>query len=312
MKCRAFLCLVGLSLSCEDPQDLPPYQINAPRILAVRTIPAQVQPNQPVKREVLAVDALGDPLPIAPLFARCEVPKSLGERSLVSQACMLGYGLVATGQDAPVDALACQRFGPTPAAPEKDEPLPRPVPPDQSGGYYSPEKVWLPGTALEAFFRIRTRCDLLGSTRDVFDAFEAQYQPNQSPDLAAASLSPVLDPNQAQWQLSAPIGVPIPLALRVPATMAQAYLKYEVNRNELTPKREQLTLRWFASGATLQRSEQSYDALTLDRGQPFENTVTLGPTGRARVWMVLQDDRGARSWRSLLILAGPGSLEGNR
>lgn len=305
MKCRPFLYLAALGLGCESPQDLPPYQITGARILAVRTIPAQVKPNQPVMREILAVDALGEPLPITPLFARCELPKTLGERSVVSQACMLGYGLVATGQDSPVDALACQRFGPTPAAPEKDQPMPRPVPPDQNGGYYSPEKVWLPGTPLEAFFRIRTRCDLLGSTRDIFDAFEAQYQPNQSPDLSEASLAPISNPGQAQWQLLAPIGAPIPLTLRVPATMAQSYLKYEVTRNELTPKREQLTVRWFASGASLARSEQSYDGLTLDRNQPFENTITLGPTGRARVWMVLEDDRGARSWRSLLVLAGP-------
>lgn len=305
MKRSAIFLLNGLLVACETPEDLAPYEIRAPRILAVRTLPAQVMPNQPVKREVLAVDARGEPLPTAPMFARCELPKTLGERSLVSQACMLGYGLVATSQDAPVDALACQRFGPTPVAPKKDEPIPRPVPPDQSGGYYSPEKVWIPGAGLEAFFRIRTRCDLLGSTRDVFDAFEAQYQPNQSPDLAAATLFGVTDPSQAQWQLLAPIGVPVKLALQVPATMAQPYLKYELTRNELIPQREQLTLRWFASGARLERSEQSYNGLTLDRNQPFENTLTLGPSGRARVWMVLEDDRGARSWRSLLVLPLP-------
>lgn len=305
MKRTCIFLWAGLVAACDPPQDLAPYQIQAPRILAVRTVPAQVNPDRPVKREVLAVDALGEPLAIAPSFARCELPKPLGERSFVSQACMLGYGLVATGQDAPVDSLACQRFGPTPAPQKKDEPAARPVPPDQSGGYYSPEKVWLPGTSLEAFFRIRTRCDLLGSTRDVFDAFEAQYQPNQSPDLASATLLQVADPSQAQWQLFAPIGTPITLSLQVPATMAQEYIKYELTRNELVPQREQLTLRWFASGASLQRSEQSYDGLTLDRNLPFENTLTLGASGRARVWMVLEDDRGGRSWRSLLILAQP-------
>lgn len=295
-----------LSISaCSDPQDLPPYLIEGPRILAVRAEPAQTTPGQKVQREVLAVDAQGQRIATPPQFARCELPKALGERSFVSQACLVGQGLVPTQADAPIDLLSCQRFGPSPAPPkEKDAPSPRPVPPDKTGGYYSPEKVWIPGTPLQAFYKVRTRCELLGSTREVFDAFEAQYHPNQTPTMDKGQLTPSPDPTASPWTITAPIGVPLELSLQVAPTQAESYVRYEIPRNRIVQDRESLTLRWYAFGATLARSEETLSPDKLDKDDLFRNTLTLGSSGKATLWLVLSDDRGARSWRQLLVFAG--------
>lgn len=302
---KALLCLAVIA-SCKSEADIPPWIVQEPRVLAVRTVPAEARPNQAVKREVLAVDAQGHRLTLAPQFFRCEIPKLLGERTSIGQACLQGHGLLPIPADAPIDPLACKRFGPTPDPPEDEEALlPRPTAPDMSGGYYSPEHLRLsgPNLHLSAFFRVRTRCDLLGATREVFDAFEAHYAPNRAPNLALAELSPPSQKVEDRWELHLPIGVPTKIALQVAAVESELYAIYRIPSNRIDPARETLTLRWFASGATLARSEERKDSIDLDRTSAFENELTLGPAGRASVWLVLQDDRGGTSWRQLLVFA---------
>lgn len=302
---KSLLCL-ALFTGCKGETDLPPWKIQEPRILAVRTVPAEARPNQAVRREVLAVDAQGQRLQFPPEYFRCERPKLLGERTSVGQACLQGHGLVPILADGPVDPMGCKRFGPTPDPPEDEEALlPRPTPPDLSGGYYSPEFLRLsgPNLQLSAFFRIRTRCDLLGATREIFDAFEAQYAPNRPPDLSLAQLGPPVQKVEDRWELPLPVGVPTKLSLQVAAVESEAYAIYRIPLNRIDPARETLTLRWFASGASLARSEERKDSIELDRGTPFENEVTLESEGRATLWLVLQDDRGGTSWRELSLFA---------
>lgn len=302
-----FLALLGAwgCGGCDPIEDLAPYRIDAPRILAVRSDPPQARPGLAVKREVLAVDAQGQRITMPLEFARCELPKTLGERSVVGRACMTGQGLVPIGPEDPIDPLVCQRFGPSPAPSEDPEaPRPRPTPPDSSGGYFAPERVRLPGANLEAFFQIRTRCDLLGATREVFDEFQARHRDNEAPHLHDAVLSPAPLPNSQPWTLRVPVGTPIPLSLSVSAALAQSYVIYQISRNRVIEARESLTLRWFAHGATLGRSEETLDGIALDRGQAFSNELTLGPAGKAILWIVLQDDRGATTWRQISVFAG--------
>lgn len=303
---RAWALLFVLMLgACQAPQDLPPYAIDAPRLLGVRITPAQAKPGEVVQREVLAVDALGQRILTPPTFARCELPKTLGERSLVSQACLMGQGLVPISARDPIDRLSCQRFGPTPLpAKNEEDPRPRPVPPDKSGGYYSPEQIQIPGTPIKAFYRIRTQCDLLGATREVFDDYNARFQPNQGPSLQDAQLTPAPRAQEANWQIQVPIGQPIDLSLKVAASLAQTYIIYEIPRNQIVEARESLTLRWYAHGATLERSEETLEAIDLDREAAFSNKLTLGPTGQANLWLVLQDSRGAMSWRQISVFGG--------
>lgn len=294
-----------LLTGCNLEPELAPYLIERPRILAVRTVPAEATPGSPVTREVLAVNAQGQRIQAPLQYSRCDQPKTLGERSYISQACLKGQGLVPSNAQGPIDQLVCQRFGPTPAPPkEADGPRARPTPPDLSGGYYQPEKVQLPSLGLEAFFRIRTPCDLLGATRDVFDAYNQRYRPNAIPNIDQATLSPTPLAGKEPWTLQFAPGQPTNITLNVAPAVAESYVIFEIPRNRLKASRESLTLHWFANGATLAKSEQILSGLDLDRGESFQNTLTLGDQGQARVWLVLEDDRGARSWRELLVVAG--------
>lgn len=293
----------ALASGCDSPDLGLATRIDAPMILATRSVPAEARPGEALQREYLIVDQNGEALALEPKLATCTLPRRLGERGYVSQACLRGFGLIPQSPQGALWDQACSIFGPTPPPVEDDEQGLRPSDPDKSGGYYVPERVAveIQGQTLSSFLLLRSRCDLVGATRDVFDAYRKSYRENQHPDLSTAQ---VWINGQPGWMQKINPGSTLTIELAVPAEQSEAYPIYNQIYNRLDPGQEQLTLRAYISRGELLPSAQALNAAQLQQGQRYRFSLRTEPTFRSAIlWWVLEDERGGRSWRSLRIEA---------
>ncbi|MGB8295675.1 MAG: hypothetical protein WCG85_09645, partial [Polyangia bacterium] len=121
------LSLFVLFAACEPKVGSPISLINGPAILAVKGVPAEVDPtaaDSTVNYEALAVDGGGRvPAPTADinsplLWATCSQPKPPTESNSVSTACLDQNALPGVAGDsldtysAPAPSTACSLFGP--------------------------------------------------------------------------------------------------------------------------------------------------------------------------------------------------------
>lgn len=161
-------------------------RVGAPRILAVRSLPAEARDGEPVSLEALV--ASSDPAANPEIaWSVCVDRKPLSELGPVSPRCLaspepvpeITESIEGTGA-AVTTALpgnACRLFGPELPDPKPGEPSGRPVDPDPTGGFYQPFVAWLDGEAVLGSTRIACRI------RDV--SFSSRYRRNENPELVA-------------------------------------------------------------------------------------------------------------------------------
>lgn len=193
--------------------------LTAPRILAVRSVPAESRVGLAVRLEALVAspdDADGEERLV---WALCTARRPLTELGPVAQTCIDdfskgGEAFVGLGRGAEASATlpgdACRRFGPLPGEADASGASGRPTDPDPSGGYYQPVVVGNEaGTALGA---IRLACGVTGVPNAESIRYNQGYRPNENPALDRLDLV-----SDGVAQTAVPSGDPSALHVRAGA-----------------------------------------------------------------------------------------------
>ncbi|MFZ5893698.1 MAG: hypothetical protein ACOY0T_21735 [Myxococcota bacterium] len=187
------------SLACRPDIEGGAALVDSPRVLAIRSEPAEAQPGKTVNYRALYVTPSGEVDAASLDWALCLARKPIAVAGSIALECLvaeaepdvlipLGNGMTATGT-LPKDG--CRVFGPSPPAPKAGEPTARPADPDSSGGYYQPLRVRAPQSEAEysaGFTRIA--CGVGNATQEQALEYGKRYRDNENPEIAAVLVDP--------------------------------------------------------------------------------------------------------------------------
>jgi len=323
-----------LGAACQPGQDTRASNITEPRVIALRSVPAEVTPGKPTELQALVLSPEG-PVPEQTLdFAYCVARKPLAASGPVAEECLHGApskALVEVGSgnglSSTTPADGCALFGPKPPAPEAGEPAMRPADPDTTGGYYQPFIAGADGSTSIGY--VRMTCGLVAASQETFLAFTKGYHPNRNPELARLSLrvdggepralsadSPVAVPAggvvtlRASWAQcptedvcgdgvcsgeETTQGCAEDCADPVGCTGAEDYLLQNPETLKLERRRETIRVSWFVTGGEVEHDRVGREA--DDPTARVDNHWTL-PTQPGTYWVaaVIRDDRGGQGW----------------
>ncbi len=325
-----------LLTGCLPEVDSDLARVDEPRILAVRAEPAEVTPGEPATFTALYADANGQ-IADAPLdWAFCTARRPLAELGPVNKLCLApaGDSLKTIGEGISVTAAlpedGCRLFGPDPPPAEPDQPAGRVVDPDLGGGYYQPIRILPPdGPESLTLLQLRIRCGLAGATQQQSAEYRQRYKPNLAPTLTLTSSDQPLEtielragdelPLRASWT-SCPETATCgdgACTLDEDATLcaadcgtvdgcggAETYLVFDPTTLTLTTRREAIGVAWFATGGSF---EAARTGRAPDDTKTFSANTWTAPdvAGAHTLWVVLRDDRGAATWRSVTVQVTP-------
>ncbi|MEO8900917.1 MAG: hypothetical protein ABI488_04655 [Polyangiaceae bacterium] len=283
---RRALVLLGATLvACAPEFDDDASRITVPRILAVRSEPAEAAPGTALIFSAFIALPEGSSAPV-PSWAFCRAPKPPTENNVVSSDCLAAAALDPVGQgtwiQAQIPVEACSLFGPnTPPG------ALRPRDPDVTGGYYQPLRVDL-NNAPPTFHLQRVLCPLGQAPSEVATQFGMSYVPNQNPHLGPLVVRQggrVLALSQIQG------GTRVELEVSWNADDAETYPYFERSRQALLSQREAMSVAWYVSAGKLAASSsgRSETDSALTANNQFTAPRTPGPS---KLWIVLRDSRG--------------------
>src|SRR5690606_7023206 len=173
------IVLVVVLAACHEPLDQRLAIVDEPRVLAIRSEPAEAKPGAEVRYRALLAGP-GGPLHELPRWAFCTAPKPPTEDNVVSSECIGPDLLVDLGTtDEPSGTLpsdGCRLFGPDTPPGEF-----RPRDPDPTGGYYQPVRADVLGDI--AFGLSRITCKLPTAPTHVARDYDLHYVANENPAL---------------------------------------------------------------------------------------------------------------------------------
>jgi hypothetical protein len=179
---------------CKPNLDQTVSIIDAPRVIAVQSDPAEAEPRDMVKYSVLYVGPAGTVAMPAFDWSYCEERKPLAELGPVNPICLLpgnGASFEPVGVGAQVEgtvpASACQNFGPDVPPAVAGMPQPRPVDPDPTGGYYQPLRVTGPDGTI-TLGETRLSCGAGGAPAVVGVEYGHRYHVNTNPAMDSLSI----------------------------------------------------------------------------------------------------------------------------
>lgn len=329
------LAVLALELSaCLPDFDEDLSRLTAPRLLAVRSIPAEAKPSAPTKLEALIAVPDGEPTPVVN-FGVCLARKPLTQLGPINQDCLeprapetalvpLGSGdSVAT--TVPEDA--CRLFGPLQPPPEAGKPSGRPVDPDVTGGFYQPFVARLGDSV--SVGSVRLDCDLSGVGRDDAVKYRQEYRPNENPLLAEVSREGGGALDEA---VTAQVSAGSELSLDASwepcpdvstcgdgfctanedqsscaedcttphgCTGAEPYVWYDAERRAVSPRQEGIAVAWYTSRGHFEDEQTGLsETETLNLHQTRNTWLVGSEPGPATLWLVIRDTRGGQSWKS--------------
>jgi hypothetical protein len=236
--------------------------------------------------------------------------------------------------DATLDQDVCKLFGPVRPSAMAGEPAGRPVDPDITGGFYQPVVASLDG--VPSLGAIRVDCDPANLNRDDALAFRAQYRVNENPRITSLSItrdggeSSSLEEGaerateieagravtfRAGWDdcpSESVCGDGLCMANEDSTTCpddcsagnahgctgAESYVWYDREANRVAPRREAMSVAWYASKGSFELEQTGLDEAQARRSTSTKNTWHPGAAaGAATVWVVVRDSRGGQSWR---------------
>ncbi len=322
--------LLGLILlGCVPDLDVDESRLNAPRVLAIASDPAEARAGETVSFTALYAGQDGV-IEEAPLdWAFCLTRPSPSELSPYASSCVAweGEGLISIGVGSSVRGAvpreACRLFGPDPPPVGEDGAAGRPIDPDPTGGYRIPLRVIEPDDDAIAMGELRVSCGVAGATQALSAAFRRRYRANVAPMVALT----LHDEAGAPIEGSAVLGSRITLRVAIPTCATEdvcgdglcgideeldscvadcgapsagcggqeRYLRYDPASASLVTERESLRLSWYATRGALEleRNGLSSDAPS---GGVLENTWTATEPGEATIVVVARDDRGGANW----------------
>lgn len=301
--------LVILLVACVPDLDVDESRLSAPRLLAIRSEPAEARAGETVSLRGLYASE-GGVIDEAPLdWAFCVGRPSLAELGPYAAACVawesemlvgIGVGATVTGS---VPRDACRLFGPDPPPVGAGGAAGRPVDPDPSGGYRIPLRLIEPDDDAIVMAELRVSCGVAGATQATSAAFRRRYRANVAPSIELG----ITDDEGAPLGASVPIGARVALIASVPPCGEEEaacggrehYVRYDAASAELVTERESLRIAWYATSGHLaiERSGLSSDATDA----PLTNTWIPSGPGEVTLIAVARDDRGAASWATRMI-----------
>lgn len=278
--------LAGLLLSaCFGQPPEEPAPLASPRILGALVDPAEVAPGEPLQVTVIA-GGPGGILDAGPAHFRfCETPRALSESGFVSARCLEGEGAVLESPHLSLSTTlpqqACARFG------SRSETDLRPRDPDETGGFYQPLRVDIPGAAT-AVVRIRTLCPLSEAPIEAIQRYTAEYERNRVPEISGLSV------RHAGVELGeeVPSDTALELEVQLRPEARESYLLFDRTTGTLRDEDEILYASWVVTGGELEGGQTAFD-----RGGRHSRNVWHSPagSGEAQLWVLVRDDRGALS-----------------
>lgn len=319
--------------------------VSSPRILAVRSVPAEAKTGAPVRFTALVAGATGESLE----WGMCLARKPLTELGPVAQACIdrfgsggetirrLGRGPSAVGT-VPVDA--CRRFGPLSAPSEAGGVAGRPVDPDLSGGYHQP--IVVGSEAGVALASVRLACGVVGVPGAELVRFNQGYRPNENPEIdrlelvtaeGARSIAPGFDRPGASVQAGTRVDLRAVWAAcprqpvcgdglctsgenqsNCPAdcrdnprgcTGAETYLWANAETRTVSDRREGISAAWYATAGSFTDDQTGRTETDPDAVDTSNGWTAPASPGLVRLWIVLRDDRGGVGWEEYLVHVDP-------
>lgn len=287
---RYFIGLIFVLSSCLPDLGSPQSLIEGPRILAIRSDPAEVFPGESVWLTIVAADALGPVETAAAEWAFCATPKAPVENNVVDDACLRSDVRAIAGNSQRVMATvpddACALFGPLLPPSGPGDPQARPRDADVTGGYYQPVRVQVLG--LQAIGLVRIRCGVALATPDVASRFQTRYVPNLNPSSGTVRF---FDGAQPLGPSSLPAGRSIFVRFLIPAESRERYLRLDLATRDLAEDEETLAVSWLSStGRFALARTWTHSAGILEESV---NTWTVpNEPGAHLFWTVVRDSRG--------------------
>jgi hypothetical protein len=313
-----FAPLLG-ALACKPNLGSPPSIIVAPRILAVRGMPAEASEGQMVTYDVLAVDPTGRIPNPSVKWALCHDPKPPASANAVATSCLgMLEGETPTPSStfmAPMPSGACKVFGPQPPDVMPGKPALRPQDPDVTGGFYQPVRATLTandGSTEIAFALERLKCNLANAPADITAMFNMMIKPNQNPTIASVTLdpggaaSPLFEMKQAVAPPMPTVAPGAEVALEVAWTEGtpESYPVYNLVTRAIVTHRESLSVSWFATEGSFAHDRTGRGETETDLTSDNSWTAPLDP-GVVHFWILLRDIRGGVDFAETAVMVGP-------
>jgi hypothetical protein len=283
--------LAGLALafgaSCQPTLDDRPWLVTRTQVVGLKASPPEVRPGTDVTFEIVAIDPAGSVDASPTNWTFCSTPKPPAEANVVARGCLTPSSPDATGNPVsltiPTDA--CELFGPDTPQPAPGEPAARPADPDATGGYYQPLTIQLAGSLAVGLERVT--CDLPQASLTAARAFQAAYQANTSPMIAALAMTVYgadVDP------AAVPARAPVEITVSWPAGSAESFALFDRTSATVVEARETLTTSWFVTAGGLDRAaSETADPTVLSAGATWTAPEEAGTVQFA---VTLRDSRG--------------------
>ncbi|MDX2019014.1 MAG: hypothetical protein SF187_02140 [Deltaproteobacteria bacterium] len=281
---RLPLLLAFAATACAPEVGEPAWLVARPRILAVKSVPAEVRPGDAVTLDLLLA---GAPPHVAAQsqWSVCKTAKPPIEDNVVARACVDEPGTpAAVGPSVSIamPADACRVFGPDPPGPGL-----RARDPDVTGGYYQPVRVQAAGEV--AFAMVRVFCNLPQASRAVAQAYREQYRLNQAP---------VLGPLLIDGAAARAVPGGSLHRLSVPAAGREGYVRFDALAGALQPAVESLRATWFVTGGSLEDDDDDNDA---NQGQADVRWTAPAGGAPVEIFVVLRDSRSGVDFRTAVV-----------
>jgi hypothetical protein len=319
-RASAALSLLAVA-ACRPDAEVGPSLLDGPRVLAIRSTPAEVEPGKPVSYSDLYATPEGDSSARGLEWSLCTARKPIAVSGPIALECLTpsGPGLVSLGTGPSVNATmpadGCRVFGPSPPAPKAGERAARPADPDSTGGYFQPLRVRVPeGQTEYAIGFTRLLCGPGAATQEQSLEFAATYRPNENPELGSVIVnpdgesSPLADSPQAPSVLRAGEKVTLRVSwaecsATTTCTGSESYPYLDPIARQLITRREALRVSWFASAGSFAHDRSGRTEAEAEAGFIYSDNDWTAPdeAGEVRVWVVLRDDRGGVGYRSFFV-----------
>ena len=308
-------------VACRPDAEVGPSLLDGPRVLAIRSTPAEVEPGKPVSYSALYATPEGDSSARGLEWSLCTARKPIAVSGPIALECLSpsGPGLVSLGKGATADATmpadGCRVFGPSPPAPKAGERAARPADPDSTGGYFQPLRVRVPeGQTEYAIGFTRLLCGPGAATQEQSLEFAATYRPNVNPELAGVVVNPDGDSSPLSESPDAPSALRAGDKVTLRASWAEcsadatctgseSYPYLDPIARQLITRREAIRVSWFASAGSFAHDRSGRTEAEAEAGSSYSDNDWTAPdeAGEVRVWVVLRDDRGGVGYRSFFV-----------
>ena len=191
-KLASLLPLLSLAAACQPEFDNRFSAVDAPRVLAVRSSPAEAGPNGTVEYRTLIAGQDGEIADSSITWTYCTQAKPINELNDVAKECFsdgdfitpIGEGTTVTGT---IPSNACRQFGPDIPQTKPGQPPGRPIDADSSGGYYQPVILAIDaqGEGISTLAETRINCGLANSNGGLAEEYRLRTKLNENPELSA-------------------------------------------------------------------------------------------------------------------------------